>query len=64
MTVHLVDATLDGGPIVAQEAVPVLADDDEATLLERIHAVEHRLLPRGRGAAAGRRARRSTGAGG
>ena len=49
VTVHLVDATLDGGPIVAQEAVPVLPDDDEATLLERLHAVEHRLLPtRGR----------------
>ncbi len=45
VTVHLVDATLDGGPIVAQEAVPVLPDDDEATLLERIHPVEHRLLP-------------------
>ena len=29
-TVHLVDATLDGGPIVAQEAVPVLPGDDEA----------------------------------
>ena len=45
VTVHLVDATLDGGPIVAQEAVPVLQDDDEASLLERIHPVEHRLLP-------------------
>ena len=45
VTVHLVDATLDGGPIVAQEAVPVLPDDDEASLLERIHPVEHRLLP-------------------
>ena len=45
VTVHLVDATLDGGPIVAQEAVPVLPGDDEATLLERLHAVEHRLLP-------------------
>ncbi len=45
-TVHLVDATLDGGPILAQEAVPVLAGDDEATLHERIKAVEHRLLPR------------------
>ena len=43
VTVHLVDATLDGGPIVAQEAVPVLQDDDEASLLERIHPVEHRL---------------------
>ena len=45
-TVHLVDATLDGGPIVAQEAVPVLADDDQARLHARIRAVEHRLLPR------------------
>ena len=45
VTVHLVDATLDGGPIVAQEAVPVLPGDDEASLLERIHPVEHRLLP-------------------
>jgi phosphoribosylaminoimidazolecarboxamide formyltransferase/IMP cyclohydrolase len=45
-TVHLVDATLDGGPIVAQEAVPVLPDDDEAALHGRIQAVEHRLLPR------------------
>ena len=45
-TVHLVDETLDGGPIVAQEAVPILPGDDEATLHERIKAVEHRLLPR------------------
>ena len=45
VTVHLVDATLDGGPIVAQETVPVLPDDHEAALLERLHAVEHRLLP-------------------
>jgi phosphoribosylaminoimidazolecarboxamide formyltransferase/IMP cyclohydrolase len=45
-TVHLVDATLDGGPIVAQEAVPILASDDESALHERIRAVEHRTLPR------------------
>jgi phosphoribosylaminoimidazolecarboxamide formyltransferase/IMP cyclohydrolase len=45
-TVHLVDATIDGGPIVAQEAVPILDDDDETSLHERIKAVEHRLLPR------------------
>ena len=44
-TVHLVDATLDGGPILAQEAVPVLDGDDEARLHERIKALEHRLLP-------------------
>ncbi len=46
VTVHLVDETLDGGPILAQEAVPVLPGDDEAALHERIRAVEHRLLPR------------------
>ena len=46
VTVHLVDETLDGGPVVLQEAVPVLASDDDASLLERLHAVEHRLLPR------------------
>ena len=45
VTVHLVDATLDGGPIVAQEAVPVLPGDTEEALLARIHPVEHRLLP-------------------
>jgi phosphoribosylaminoimidazolecarboxamide formyltransferase/IMP cyclohydrolase len=45
-TVHLVDATLDGGPIVAQEAVPVIAGDTEQDLHGRIRAAEHRLLPR------------------
>ena len=45
-TVHLVDETLDGGPIVAQEAVAVLPGDDAERLHERIRAVEHRLLPR------------------
>jgi phosphoribosylaminoimidazolecarboxamide formyltransferase/IMP cyclohydrolase len=45
-TVHLVDETLDGGPIVLQEAVPIAAGDDVATLHERIRAVEHRILPR------------------
>ncbi len=45
VTVHLVDRTLDGGPIVVQEAVPVLAGDTADTLLARIHPVEHRLVP-------------------
>jgi len=45
VTVHLVDETLDAGPILAQEAVPILAGDDEASLHERIKLVEHRLLP-------------------
>jgi phosphoribosylglycinamide formyltransferase-1 len=44
-TVHLVDATLDGGPILAQAAVPVLPDDTEESLSERILKEEHRLLP-------------------
>jgi phosphoribosylglycinamide formyltransferase-1 len=43
-TVHLVDAGMDTGPILAQEAVPVLDDDDEAALHERIKVVERRLL--------------------
>jgi phosphoribosylaminoimidazolecarboxamide formyltransferase/IMP cyclohydrolase len=46
VTVHIVDASLDGGPIVAQEAVAILPGDDEASLHERIRAVEHRILPR------------------
>jgi phosphoribosylaminoimidazolecarboxamide formyltransferase/IMP cyclohydrolase len=46
VTVHLVDETLDGGPIVAQEAVPVVAGESREALAARIHAVEHRLLPR------------------
>ncbi len=45
VTVHLVDETLDGGPIVLQEALRVSQQDDEATLSARIHALEHRLLP-------------------
>lgn len=43
-TVHLVDSGVDTGPILAQEAVPVLDDDDEAALHERIKVVERRLL--------------------
>jgi phosphoribosylglycinamide formyltransferase-1 len=43
-TVHLVDSGVDTGPIAAQQAVEVRADDDEASLHERIKAVEHALL--------------------
>jgi phosphoribosylglycinamide formyltransferase 1 len=45
VTVHLVDEGVDTGPIVLQEAVAVDYDDTPATLLERLHRVEHRLLP-------------------
>jgi phosphoribosylglycinamide formyltransferase-1 len=44
-TVHYVTAAVDGGPIIAQAAVPVLDDDDEAALAARILEQEHRLLP-------------------
>jgi phosphoribosylglycinamide formyltransferase 1 len=43
-TVFLVDAGTDSGPIVAQAAVPVMDDDDEAALHERIKATERALL--------------------
>jgi phosphoribosylglycinamide formyltransferase 1 len=43
-TVHLVDAGTDTGPVLAQAVVPVLDDDDEASLHERIKVVERRLL--------------------
>lgn len=45
VTVHLVDEVLDGGPILAQTAVPVMDDDSEQSLLERIHVKEHQLYP-------------------
>ncbi len=44
-TVHLVTEDVDAGPILAQEAVPVLDGDTEATLHERIKEVERRLYP-------------------
>ncbi len=42
-TVHVATLEVDTGPILAQEAVDVLPDDDEATLHERIKTVERRL---------------------
>jgi phosphoribosylglycinamide formyltransferase-1 len=45
VTVHVVDEGVDTGPVVAQESVPILAGDTREALLERLHAVEHRLLP-------------------
>ncbi|GLR11864.1 phosphoribosylglycinamide formyltransferase [Chitinimonas prasina] len=44
-TVHFVTAELDHGPIVFQAAVPVLDDDTETSLAQRVLAEEHRLYP-------------------
>jgi len=64
VTVHFANEIFDEGPIIAQEAVPVLEDDTIDTLEARIHEVEHRLLPAalaaiadGRVAVEGRRVR-------
>jgi len=43
-TVHLVDAGVDTGPVLAQQEVAVRPDDDEAALHERIKTVERQLL--------------------
>lgn len=67
VTVHFVDEEVDHGPIIAQEAVAVLPDDDAVSLHARIRAIEHRLVPevvdalgRGRISVAGRRVTVST----
>ena len=44
-TVHIVTAEMDSGPIIVQEAVPILDTDTHATLTARIHAAEHRCYP-------------------
>jgi phosphoribosylglycinamide formyltransferase-1 len=44
-TVHFVDETLDGGPIIGQRAIPVFSDDTEETLATRILKQEHQLYP-------------------
>lgn len=44
-TVHFVTPEVDVGPIIAQSALAVHRDDDEASLAERVLALEHRLLP-------------------
>mgnify|MGYP006296956593 CR=1 FL=1 len=45
-TVHTVTEEVDAGPIIAQAAVPVRADDDHDSLIERIHEAEHWIFPR------------------
>ncbi|MFN8594281.1 MAG: phosphoribosylglycinamide formyltransferase [Thermomicrobiales bacterium] len=44
-TVHYVTETVDAGPVILREEVPIFPGDDEAGLHERIKTVEHRLLP-------------------
>ncbi len=45
-TVHFVDAGVDAGPIIGQQAVPVLDEDTPDSLHQRIHAAEHELYPK------------------
>jgi phosphoribosylglycinamide formyltransferase-1 len=45
VTVHFVDEGVDTGTVIFQEQVPIRAGDTAESLRERIHAVEHRLLP-------------------
>lgn len=45
VTVHYIDAHLDHGPIIAQEAVPIYPDDTVDTLEARVHETEHKLFP-------------------
>ena len=44
-SVHFVTPELDGGPVIAQSLVPVLDNDDEASLTQRVHKSEHQLYP-------------------
>jgi phosphoribosylglycinamide formyltransferase-1 len=44
-TIHVASLAVDSGPTLAQETVPVLADDTVASLHERIKTVERRLYP-------------------
>ncbi|HET9782205.1 MAG TPA: phosphoribosylglycinamide formyltransferase [Candidatus Dormibacteraeota bacterium] len=46
-TVHVVTAALDAGPILMQDSVPILEGDTVDTLTQRVHEVEHRILPEG-----------------
>jgi phosphoribosylglycinamide formyltransferase 1 len=46
VTVHFVDEGVDSGPIILQEAFPLSYPSDIAAIEERVHGIEHRLLPR------------------
>ena len=45
ISVFFVDEGVDAGPIIAQVSVPVFDDDDEESLLKRVHIEEHKLYP-------------------
>ncbi|MBK5230366.1 MAG: phosphoribosylglycinamide formyltransferase, partial [Thermoleophilia bacterium] len=45
VTVHHVDEGVDTGPVIAQQALAIEPGDTPESLAERIHAIEHRLLP-------------------
>ena len=45
VTVHFLDEGVDTGPVIAQERLAIEPGDTVETLHERLHAVEHRLLP-------------------
>lgn len=45
VTVHVVTDVVDGGPILGQAALRILADDTPSSLADRVHALEHALYP-------------------
>jgi len=46
VTVHFVDAGMDTGPIIAQQAVSIERNDTHASLTQKIHMIEHQLYPK------------------
>jgi phosphoribosylglycinamide formyltransferase-1 len=46
VTVHFANEVFDEGPIILQESLPVLESDNEESLAERIHVIEHEIYPR------------------
>ncbi len=45
VTIHFIDELVDHGPILLQEALAIKSGDREAELIQRVHAIEHRLYP-------------------
>jgi phosphoribosylglycinamide formyltransferase-1 len=59
-TVHIVTSAVDSGPILLQEAVPILEGDTVETLRQRVHQAEYRILPLAIGLMEARLAKSST----